>query len=82
MIYVYNLTESIHIELRKVIKQAQLQVHSPAQMSYSNEIFVFKNVLHQKSVHYINIAQVNQYSKWLSILFWDQVLYDLGKSNN
>ena len=38
MIYVCNLTESSHIELRKVIKQAQ--VHCPAQMSYSNEINV------------------------------------------
>ena len=48
-------TESSHIELQKVLKQAQ--VHCPAQMSYWNEIFVFKNVFHQNSAHYINNAQ-------------------------
>ena len=32
--------ESSHIELRRVIKQAQM--HCPAQMSYSNEILFLK----------------------------------------
>ena len=40
--YVYNLTKSSHIEVRKVIKQAL--VHCPAQMSNPYEIFVFKIV--------------------------------------
>ena len=48
-------TESSHIELQKVLKQAQ--VHCPTQMSYWNEIFVFKKVFHQNSAHYINNAK-------------------------
>ena len=32
------------------------QVYSPAQISYSNEKFAFKNVLHKNSAHNINNA--------------------------
>ena len=67
---VYNLTELSHIELRKVIKQAQ--VHCPAQMRLcvTPELSILYKQCTNKLIFEIAC---------LRIPFWSQLLCALGK---